>query len=250
MNGANVFLFKGRVELRTNFYFGSKKSARKSNCIKPEMKIKLSLVPSRITEQFSFWLEKSGWKIKLHQTGNKNKMELIRSHFNERKCKRQSHRGNLSGEILFSHDRVTVTLLCSALTSGQIEGAGVAQVLNEEILLTSWHLMAVVRKGKISPVHAVASNRTQWKRQCKWWNFALFFTFETLSSILGVTFFNCWQLWQRAPLIFRDLEKLVCPTEAHRRLWCFFFTILKFLKIHKWGVLSEKKVCWQIQSLE
>ena len=89
MNGANVFLCKGRVELRTNFYFGSKKSARKSNCIKPEMKIKLSLVPSRITEQFSFWLEKSGWKIKLHQTGNKNKMELIRSHFNERKCKRQ-----------------------------------------------------------------------------------------------------------------------------------------------------------------
>ena len=161
MNGANVFLCKGRVELRTNFYFGSKKSARKSNCIKPEMKIKLSLVPSRITEQFSFWLEKSGWKIKLHQTGNKNKMELIRSHFNERKCKRQSHRGNLSGEILFSHDRVTVTLLCSALTSGQIEGAGVAQVLKEEILLTSWHLMAAVRKGKISPVHAVASNRTQ-----------------------------------------------------------------------------------------
>ena len=247
MNGANVFLCKGRVELRTNFYFGSKKSARKSNCIKP---IKLSLVPGRITEQFSFWLEKSGWKVKLHQTGNKNKMELIRSHFNERKCKRQSHMGNLSGEILFSHDRVTVTLLCSALTSGQIEGAGVAQVLKEEILLTSWHLMAVVRKGKISPVHAVASNRSQWKRQCKWWNFALFFTFETLSSILGVTFFNCWQLWQRAPLIFRDLEKLVCPTEAHRRLWYFFFTILKFLKIHKWGVLSEKKVCWQIQSLE
>ena len=247
MNGANVFLCKGRVELRTNFYFGSKKSARKSNCIKP---IKLSLVPGRITEQFSFWLEKSGWKIKLHQTGNKNKMELIRSHFNERKCKRQSHMGNLSGEILFSHDRVTVTLLCSALTSGQIEGAGVAQVLKEEILLTSWHLMAVVRKGKISPVHAVASNRSQWKRQCKWWNFALFFTFETLSSILGVTFFNCWQLWQRVPLIFRDLEKLVCPTEAHRRLWYFFFTILKFLKIHKWGVLSEKKVCWQIQSLE
>ena len=158
MNGANVFLCKGRVELRTNFYFGSKKSARKSNCIKP---IKLSLVPGRITEQFSFWLEKSGWKVKLHQTGNKNKMELIRSHFNERKCKRQSHMGNLSGEILFSHDRVTVTLLCSALTSGQIEGAGVAQVLKEEILLTSWHLMAVVRKGKISPVHAVASNRSQ-----------------------------------------------------------------------------------------
>ena len=83
----------------------------------------------------------------------------------------------------------------------------VAQVLKEEILLTSWHLMAV-RKGKISPVHAVASNCTQWKRQCEWWNFALFFTFVTLPSILGVILLNCWQL----------LEKLVSPTQAHRRL--------------------------------
>ena len=62
MNGANVFLCKGRVELRTNFYFGSKKSARKSNCIKPEMKIKLSLVPSRITEQFRFGLKNRAGK--------------------------------------------------------------------------------------------------------------------------------------------------------------------------------------------
>ena len=53
------------------FIFGFQKSARKSNCIKPEMKIKLNLGPGRITDQFSFWLEKSGWKIKLHQTGNK-----------------------------------------------------------------------------------------------------------------------------------------------------------------------------------
>ena len=60
MNGANVFLCKGRVSLRTNFYFGLKKSARKSNCIKPEMKIKLSIGPGRTTDQFSFWLEKIG----------------------------------------------------------------------------------------------------------------------------------------------------------------------------------------------
>ena len=147
----------------------------------------------------------------------------------------QSRQGNNDSSLFGAHIRPNWGCRCC---------------LKKEILLTSWHLMAVVRKGKISPVHAVASNRTQWKRQCKWWNFALFFTFETLSSILGVTLFNCWQLWRRAPLIFRDLEKLVCPTEAHRRLWCFFFTILKFLKIHKWGVSSEKKVCRQIQSLE
>ena len=135
-----------------------------------------------------------------------------------------------------------MTLLCSALTSGQIVGVGVAQVLKKEILLTSWHLMAVVRKGKISPVHAVASNRTQWKRQCKWWNFALFFTFETLSSILGVTFFNCRQLWRRAPLISRDLEKLVCPTEAHRRLWCFFSRFWNFWKFTNEGSRQKKGV--------
>ena len=88
---------------------------------------------------------------------------------------------------------------------------------------TSWHLMAVVRKGKISPVHAVASNRTQWKRQCKWWNFALFFTFETLSSILGVTLFNCWQLWRRAPLIFRDFGKIGLPNRSTQASLMFFF---------------------------
>ena len=60
MNGANVFLCKGRVSLQTNFYFGLKKSARKSNYIKPEMKIKLSIGPGRTTDQFSFWLEKIG----------------------------------------------------------------------------------------------------------------------------------------------------------------------------------------------
>ena len=30
------------------------------NYIKPEMKIKFSLGPGRITDQFSFWLEKIG----------------------------------------------------------------------------------------------------------------------------------------------------------------------------------------------
>ena len=30
------------------------------NCIKPEMKIKFSLGPGRIMDQFSFWLEKIG----------------------------------------------------------------------------------------------------------------------------------------------------------------------------------------------
>ena len=53
---------------------------------------------------FYFGLKKIGWKIKLHQTGNENKIELRRSHFNKWKCKRQSHKGNFSGEIVFSHD--------------------------------------------------------------------------------------------------------------------------------------------------
>ena len=55
-------------------------------------------------DQFLFWVEKIGWKNKLHQTGNENIIELIRLYFNKWKCKRQSHRGNLSDEIVFSHD--------------------------------------------------------------------------------------------------------------------------------------------------
>ena len=45
-----------------------------------------------------FWLAKISWRIKLHQTGNENKFELSRSHFNKLKCKRQSHRRNFSGK--------------------------------------------------------------------------------------------------------------------------------------------------------
>ena len=76
--------------------------------------------------------------------------------------------GNLSGEIVFSHDtcyaaeQVTVTVRFSLFGARNRPNCGcVAQVLKEGILLTSWHLMTVLRKGKISPVHAVASNCSQ-----------------------------------------------------------------------------------------
>ena len=76
--------------------------------------------------------------------------------------------GNLSVEIVFSHDT------CYAAEQGnsncqvffvrrsQQAKLGVCCSGPEgRILLTSWHLMTVLRKGKISPVHAVASNCTQ-----------------------------------------------------------------------------------------
>ena len=59
-----------RVLWQTNFSFGSKKSAGKSNCFRPEMKI--------------------NWA---HTVA-----------FQQVKCKCQSHRGNLSSDIVFSHD--------------------------------------------------------------------------------------------------------------------------------------------------
>ena len=41
---------------------------------------------------------------------------------------------------------------------------------------------------------------------------------DEISSVLGVNIGNCRQLWRRIPLFFRNLEKLVSPTQAHRRL--------------------------------
>ena len=78
----------------------------------------------------------------------------------------------------------------------------ISQVLKEEILLTPLHLMAVVKKGKISPFLAVASICTQWKLQYKWWDFAL--SFVTLPSILGDNVFNRWQIW----LCFFEIWKI------------------------------------------
>ena len=68
-------------------------------------------------------------------------------------------------------------------------------VVKEGILVTPLHLIAVVKKGKISPFLAVASICTQWKLQYKWWDFAL--SFVTLPSILGDNVFNRWQIWLR-----------------------------------------------------
>ena len=63
-------------------------------------------------------------------------------------------------------NRVTVTLRFSLLGAHNRPIWGyLAQFLKEGILLTSWYFMVVVKKGKISSVHTVASNCTQWKRQ-------------------------------------------------------------------------------------
>ena len=77
---------------------------------------------------------------------------------------------------------------------------------------------------------------------------SLFMSYKnTCYWTVSLSSWQYWQLltafnWQRAPLVSRNLEKSVSPTQAHRRLWCFF-PILKFLKKHKWGVaLGTRRV--------
>ena len=71
---------------------------------------KSAVTPGRITDQFFFWFKKIGWKINLFQTGNENKLSsygrisTMKCNNMYNKCKCQPHSGNLSSEIVFSHD--------------------------------------------------------------------------------------------------------------------------------------------------
>ena len=131
-------------------------------------------------------------------------------------------------------NKVTVTLRLFLFGAHSRPNWGcVAQVLKEGILLTSRHLMAVIRKGRISLVHAVASNRTRWKRH-EWWNLALFSTFVTFLSMLGVIPFSCWQLWRWAPLVFRYLENRSAPSK-HSGVSDIFFRFWNF-----WTITNER----------
>ena len=103
----------------------------------------------------------------------------------------------------------------------------ISQVLKEEILLTPLHLMAVVKKGKISPFLAVASICTQWNRQYKWWDFALLFTFVTLGSLyMGGQCFQPLTDLTAGSFVFSRFGKLVRP--ASLMFFFFFFPILTF----------------------
>ena len=59
--------------------------------------------------------------------------------------------------------------------------------------------------------------------------------------ILGDNVFNRWQIWQRAPLFFRDLENW-----WERRLWCFFFSDFDILEDSLTRGCIRKEVCWVI----
>ena len=198
-------MYKGRIALRTNFNFG---------------------------------LKKIGQKIKLHQTRIENKLELKKGRISTSENASVNHTGEIWAVKLCSvttlamrPNRVTVTLRFALFGAHKRPNWGcIAQFLKEGILLTSWHLMAVVSKGKISPLHAVASNCMQWKRQCKWWNVALFFTFVTLpAGSFGFSRFG--KIGPARPstpaslMFFPDFE-IYKKSQMRSRIW--------------------KEVCWQI----
>ena len=140
----------------------------------------------------------------------KNKTKLIGSHFNEWKCKRQSHRGNFSSEIKFSHDT------CHAAEQGNSDSQIFFVRRSQK---AKWGVCCPGPEGR-NTAHFLTfdgSNKERENLACPCCNFeldamqtsvwmmkfrALFFTFVTLPSILGVFLFNCWQLWRRAPLFF------------------------------------------------
>ena len=169
-----------RVVWQTNFSFGSKKSAGKSNCFRPEMKI--------------------NWAHTVV--------------FQQVKCKCPSHRGNLSSDIVFSHDT------CHTAEQGNSDSKVSFVRRPQQAKLgvfcpgpegrNTSHLSALngrckERENLASPCCSFEPHAM--KTSVWMMNFALFPTFVTLPSILRVIPFDCWQLWRRAPLVFRHLEK-------------------------------------------
>ena len=179
----------------------------------------------------------------------KNKTKLIGSHFNEWKCKRQSHRGNFSSEIKFSHDT------CHAAEQGNSDSQIFFVRRSQK---AKWGVCCPGPEGR-NTAHFLTfdgSNKERENLACPCCNFeldamqtsvwmmkfrALFFTFVTLPSILGVFLFNCWQLWRRAPLFFFEIWKNWSAPPKHTGVSDVFFPIWKFLKHFQWGVTLENR---------
>ena len=117
----------------------------------------------------------------------------------------------------------------------------ISQVLKEEILLTPLHLMAVVKKGKISPFLAVASICTQWNRQYKWWDFALLFTFVTLGSLYWGTMFSTVDRFGSGLLCFFEIWKI-----GESGVFDVFFSDFDILEHSLTRGCNRKEVCWVI----
>ena len=117
----------------------------------------------------------------------------------------------------------------------------ISQVLKEEILLTPLHLMAVVKKGKISPFLAVASICTQWNRQYKWWDFALLFTFVTLGSLYWGTMFSTVDRFGSGLLCFFEIWKI-----GESGVFDVFFSDFDILEHSLTRGCIRKEVCWVI----
>ena len=81
--------------------------------------------------------------------------------------------------------------------------------------------MAVVGKEKISPVHVVASVRKENVSAND--EISCSFSYRDLAVDIGSQYCQPLTALAAAALFFRHLEKLVSPTQAHRRLSCFFF---------------------------
>ena len=134
--------------------------------------------------------------------------------FQQMKCKCQSHRGDLSSDIVFSHDT------CHAAEQDKSDSKVSFVRRPQQAKLgvfcpgpegrNTAHLSALngrckERENLASPCCSFGPHAM--KTSVWMMNFALFPTFVTLPSILRVIPFDCWQLWRRAPLGFRDLEK-------------------------------------------
>ena len=126
-----------------------------------------------------------------------------------------SHGENFSSEIKFSHDT------CHTAEQGNSDSQIFFVRRSQK---AKWGVCCPGPEGR-NTAHFLTfdgSNKERENLACPCCNFelhamqtsvwmmkfrALFFTFVTLPSTLGVFLFNCWQLWRRAPLFFFEIWK-------------------------------------------
>ena len=165
--------------------------------------------------------------------------------FQQVKCKCQSHIGNLSSEIVFSHDT------CHAAEQGNSNSQVFFVRRPQQAKLwmccpgpegrntahfSAFNCRYKERENLASPCCSFephAMKTSLWMMKLR----ALFHV-RDFSVNVGSHSFQLLTALAAGSFSFSIFGKKVSPIQAQRRLWCFF-PILEFLNNHKWEVALE-----------
>ena len=174
--------------------------------------------------------------------------------FQQMKCKCQSHRGDLSSDIVFSHD----TCHAAEQDNSDSKVSFVRRPQQAKLGVfcpgpegrNTAHLSALNGRCKervISLVHVVASDRTRWKRQCEWWTLRSF-PRSWLCRQYWESFLSTVDSFGGGLLWFFEIWKNRSAPSKHTGVFDVFPDFGIFEKSQMRGRI-RKLMCWQILAL-